>query len=321
MLIILALIFLSVTLLSITFSISVRGEELKKQEELKNRLRYLGKQKATVEAKAEAKSGLSFGSTANLFKLFIPQNMRAWIEEQLQQAHLPLNVNEFFSVSIIFVAGCSIFGLVIGRDISVAFLFMLIGVMLPYFFLKNAVKAKIKKFDSMLADTITMVANTLKGGFGLRQGLQVVSEEMPSPVSNEFKTVLQEIAWGLTLEEALNNLAKRVPSEDLDLLITSINIQSEIGGNLSEILEKITETIRDRRKIKGEINSLTAQGKVSGAIVGALPVFIGGIIFTVNPKYMLNLFINPMGLLLLGIAVFMEITGALIIKKIITLDV
>jgi len=321
MLLILALIFLSVTLLSVAFSISIRSEEIKKQQALKNRLRYLGKQKNTETQKTAANPLQGITHISNLLKPLVPQNIADRISDQLRQAGLPLNVSEFLTLSLVFTFSLSILGTIIGRDISVGFLFFLMGLMFPHLFLKNAVRKKIKKFDILLADTIAMVANTLKGGFGLRQALQVVSEEMPPPISTEFRTILQEIAWGLTMEESLANLGKRIPSEDLDLVITSIMIQSEIGGNLSGILDKITETIRERKRIKGEINSLTAQGRVSGFIVGALPIVIGGFIFTLNPQYMLGLFTHPMGLVALGMAAFLELVGALVIKKIIALDV
>ncbi|MFC1478611.1 type II secretion system F family protein [Candidatus Margulisiibacteriota bacterium] len=321
LLIVLALIFLSVTLLSIAFSIMIRNEELKKEQELKDRLQYIRKQKTTEEKTKKTKTLNDVSNVSNLLKPFIPKNIADRIADKLSQADVPLRVNDFLIISFVFVVNLSIFGLIIGRDPSVGFLFFLVGLMLPHFYLKGAIKKKIKKFDAMLANTITMIANTLKSGFGLRQALQVVAEEMPPPVSTEFRKVIQEIVWGLTQEEALSNLNKRIPSEDLDLMVTSILIQCEIGGNLSDILSKIAETIRERKRIKGEVNSLTAQGKVSGVIIGALPIVIGGMIFTINPKYMLSLFTHPLGLVALGMAIFLEVIGAVIIKKIIALDV
>ena len=321
LLIILALIFLSVTFLSIAFSFSVRSEEEKKREELKNRLRYLGQNKKTSTEKSAESVGIDLRTLSGLLKPFVPENIAVKIEDQLAKCDLPLHVSEFITISAISIGVLTLFGLILTRDIGVSILFMFVGFLLPYFFLKRAYSKKLKQFDVLLTDAITMMANTIKSGFGLNQSIKMVADEMPAPISTEFKKIVQEVTWGLTLEDALNNLNKRIGSEDLDLVVTSILVQAEIGGNLSEILEKIAKTIRERKQIKGEINSLTAQGKVSGVIVGALPIVIGGMIFVINPDYMYNLFRHPMGLAVLGAAVFLEVLGALVIKKIIALDV
>lgn len=322
MLLILALIFLSVTVLSITFSYSLRQEDLIREEELRNRLR---KSKhvpvQTQETKTTKPSLLKTFSSSGLLKKFVPENFSDRLSSLLAEADIELTVNDFLILSGISMIVLTILGLIIGKDPSVGFLFFIMGILAPYFYLKKAITKKANKFDSLLSDAITMVANTLKSGFGFQQALQVVSEEMPAPMSTEFKKVIQEITWGLTIDEALANLNKRMKNEDLDLVITSVLIQSEIGGNLSEILNKISETIRERKRIKGEISSLTAQGKVSGVIVGSLPIAIGGMILTINPKYMLSLFTNVFGLIALSVAIFLEVIGALIIKKIIALDV
>jgi tight adherence protein B len=142
----------------------------------------------------------------------------------------------------------------------------------------------------MLGDTITMMSNALRGGYSFLQTLDMVSREAPSPVSDEFRRVVQEVGLGRTTEEALENLMRRVPSEDLDLLITAVNIQHEVGGNLAQILDTIGHTIRERVRIKGEIQTLTAQGRISGYVITGLPILLAGYITMVNPDYMMPLF-------------------------------
>jgi len=135
-----------------------------------------------------------------------------------------------------------------------------------------------------------MMSNALRGGYSFLQTLDMVSREAPSPVSDEFRRVVQEVGLGRTTEEALGNLYRRVPSDDLDLLITAVNIQHEVGGNLAQILDSIGHTIRERVRIKGEIQTLTAQGRISGYVITALPIFLAGYITLVNPDYMMPLF-------------------------------
>jgi len=165
-----------------------------------------------------------------------------------------------------------------------------IGSFFPDNYVKTRAKGRIRKFNSSLADTTAMLASSLRSGYSLLQSMDLVSKEGRGPVASEFRRVVQEVGLGLSTEVALANLLRRVPSDDLDLMITAINIQHEVGGNLSQILESIAHTIRERVRIKGEIRTLTAQGRISGYVITALPVGLAIFLTTINPGYMAPMF-------------------------------
>jgi len=151
--------------------------------------------------------------------------------------------------------------------------------------------------------------------------MKTAAEQLPNPIAAEFHRVTQEIALGLHYEEALNNMLRRVPSDDLDLLITAVNIQGKVGGNLAEILDTIGHTIRERVRIKGEIRVLTAQQMISGYILTALPVALGLILYLINRTYMGRMFRDPCGLIMLGVAAVMIFIGFMAIRKIVNIEV
>jgi tight adherence protein B len=161
--------------------------------------------------------------------------------------------------------------------------------------------------------------------------MESIATEMPPPISREFERVVQEVRLGLGLEQALANMYRRVPSEDLDLVITAVNIQREVGGNLAEVLDTISFTIRERVRIKGEIRTLTAQGRVSGWIISLLPIGLGGVLYLMNPDYVSELWVReepwifpnivPCGWLVLAIGAFLIGIGAMAIRKIVDIEV
>ena len=158
---------------------------------------------------------------------------------------------------------------------------------LPGLYVKLRQRARLSAFNARLGDTITMLANSLRSGYSLPQGMDMVAREQPSPVAEEFARVVREIGLGLSTEEALANLVRRVPSEDLDLMVTAINVQHEVGGNLAQILDAIGLTIRERVRIKGEINALTATVRFSGYVVSLMPVALTAILFIIRPEYIM----------------------------------
>lgn len=166
----------------------------------------------------------------------------------------------------------------------------IIGSFFPDMYVKSRAKSRVRRFNNALADTIAMLASSLRSGYSLLQSMDLVSKEGSGPVASEFRRVVQEVGLGLSTEAALANLLRRVPSDDLDLMITAVNIQHEVGGNLSQILESIAHTIRERVRIKGEIRTLTAQGRISGYVITALPVGLAIFLTVINPGYMAPMF-------------------------------
>ncbi|OGO81786.1 MAG: hypothetical protein A2Y18_00225 [Clostridiales bacterium GWD2_32_19] len=178
-----------------------------------------------------------------------------------------------------------------------------------------------KKFNDQLGDAILIISNSLKVGHSFTQALDTLVMEMPAPLSTEFGQVIREVRLGKTLEKSLENLLERIPSKDLELMLTAILMQRETGGNLAEVLDIISETIRERLKLSREIKTLTAQGRLSAIIVLVLPIAIGGVMFVMSPDYIMELFTNKIGILMVVSGIFSELIGMVFINKIIKIDV
>jgi tight adherence protein B len=170
---------------------------------------------------------------------------------------------------------------------------------------------------------LNLTVNGLRAGFSTMQALEAVSREMPAPISLEFHRVVQEMQLGVPMETALDNLLRRIPSDDLDLVITAINIQREVGGNLAEILETISFTVRERVRIKGEIRVLTSQQRYTGRFLALMPIIVSGILYLVNRPYFLMFFAEPKccGIGVLILAAFMIVLGWIIMNKIASIEV
>jgi len=217
------------------------------------------------------------------------------IARNLARADLKLTVTEFIGVKLLAALIGAGVGAFIGRANSQAqIISALVGALVlsfgPDFYVGFAAKRRIKAFNNQLGDAINLLANSLRSGYSFLQSMELVSREAPTPMANEFRRVVQEVGLGLSTEAALDNLLKRVPSDDLDLLITAVNIQHEVGGNLAQILETIGHTIRERIRIKGEIQTLTAQGRLSGYVITFLPIGLAVAITMMNPDYMSPMF-------------------------------
>jgi tight adherence protein B len=197
----------------------------------------------------------------------------------------------------------------------------LLGFLGPLGYLKLKQQKRLQKFNSQIGDALVLISNSLKAGYGFMQAVEMVAKEMNPPIQTEFVRVMQEVNLGATTEEALVRLTERIASNDLDLVITAMLIQRQIGGNLAEILDNISHTIRERIRIAGEVKTLTAQGRLSGLIIGALPVGLAVFLLLLNPKYMMELFTDPRGQMMVGYAVVAELIAIVIIKKIITIKV
>ena len=243
------------------------------------------------------------------------------LERHLIQAHVMLKVEEFITIELITSFGFLFLGLLIFKFKLLTVPFALAGFFLPTLLVKMKKKGILKKIDQQLPDTIMLLSNSLKAGYSFMQAVEVASRELPTPISLEFKQLLKEVNLGVNTETALESLTGRVQSEDMKLVILAVLIQRQIGGNLSEILDNISDTIRSRIKVKGEISVLTAQGRISGVIISLLPVALGFAIFALNPDYIIVLFVEPLGLMMLGASAFMQMIGIFFIRKIIRIEV
>ena len=205
---------------------------------------------------------------------------------------------------------------------------LLIGFMLPRFWLGRRKSGRLNAFNKQLPDTITLIANALRAGSSFLQAIELVVRESRPPISTEFGRVIREVNLGLAFDVALENMVRRVRSDDLELMATAIAIQHTVGGNLAEILDSIAYTIRERVRIKGEIRTLTAQQRLSGYVVGFLPIGLAGFLFIAAPRFMAPMFDDrvsliglPGGVIILAIGGFAMFIGFMIIRRIVDIEV
>lgn len=244
----------------------------------------------------------------------------------LSRADVQLTVGEFVVLRFAAAGGGFVLGYLIFASLPLP-LRMLAGIVIglvgygaPVLYLSIRAKRRVKKFIEQLGDTITLMANSLRAGYSLLQTMEMVARETKDPMGGEFRRVVREVGLGISQEEAMNNLLKRIPSDDLDLLVTAISIQHEVGGNLAQILTIIGHTIRERVRIKGEIAVLTAQQQISGYVVSALPIGLGLLIFLINPSYITAMFVWPWVCMPIGAGVLIVI-GFFAMKKITAIEV
>ena len=237
------------------------------------------------------------------------------VQRDLARANLKLRVAEYYYIRIGASLGLGVLLFVLRDPISGVIGFIL-GYMLPRFWVGRRISGRLNAFNKQLPDTTTLLSNSLRAGSSFLQSIELVSREGGPPMSEEMGRVVREVNLGLGMEEALSNLVRRIKSEDLDLMVTAIGIQQQVGGNLAEILDTIAFTIRERVRIKGEINTLTAQGRVSGYLVAFLPIGLGAALNAINPAFMQPLFTQTIGRILIGVGAVMMTIGFIAIRKI-----
>lgn len=245
-------------------------------------------------------------------------------KQQLARADLKLKVTEFAALHVVgAIAGFAIcYFLLFSGSIVISIVGGFVGFFTPRFYVGRRVQSRLIRFENQLPDTLSLWVNALRSGYSVPQAMEAISRDAPEPTSTEFKRVVQENQLGIDLSDALAHLLNRVESEDLDLVITAVNIQREVGGNLAEILEVIGHTIRERIKLKGEIRVLTAQGRITGYLISGLPIVLALFLYAINPSYMGNLFENrTCGWPLLGIGLGLIGIGMAVVQKIVDIDI
>jgi tight adherence protein B len=249
---------------------------------------------------------------------------RSWAEREaseLTRADVPLRVGEFLLIRLLLALGLVALGWIVFKTFWLALPLAAPGYLLPKLWLKQRQAKRKKLFENQIVDAIQLLASTLKSGYSFLQGMEAVAREMPKPISDEFDLLVKEIGVGARADEALLRLIERVRSQDLELVVTAIMIQRTVGGELAGILENIARTVRERQKIMRDVQTLTAQQRWSGYIIGALPIFLLAIISFMNPGYSGELFFTLHGQVLLGVAALMELMGFVMIRKIIAIEV
>jgi len=306
-----AVILISVILLVVGLSDKPTGQELVEErlggtKRKSKKKEKAGKRESVVGAAVDrAVAGRGFA-----------QNLAT----QLARANLKWTVGEFIVMTVIFAAVAGLLFFLLNR-IAFVPLGIFGGFFLPRIYLSTLKNKRLKAFNDQLSDALNLMVNSLRAGYSTMQAMEVISNEMPAPISEEFGRVVLELQLGVSFDDAMTNLLRRMPSADMDLVITAMSVQREVGGNLAEVLDSISFTIRERVRIKGEIRVLTSQQRYTAYLIGFLPVGLGLILYAINKDYMGLMFSELCGWIQLAVAVTIVTIGFLVIRKIVAIEV
>jgi len=286
-------------------------------ETLESRMhRYAGgAQIQAQEKKAAKKERREIDPFATLSSDVADKRFASRVQRDLARADLRLRVAEYYYLRVGLAVGLAAVLLLL-RDPLSALVGALLGYFVPRIWVGRRISGRLNAFNKQLPDTITLLSNSLRAGSSFLQSIELVSRETPPPMGSEMGRVVREVNLGLGMDEALANMVRRIKSDDLDLMVTAIGVQQQVGGNLAEILDTIAFTIRERVRIKGEIRTLTAQGRYSGYLVAFLPIGIMITLNFINPEFMQPLFTELIGQALLALGAIMMSIGFFAIRKI-----
>ncbi len=250
---------------------------------------------------------------------FGASNWRRQIATELARADLPITPTEYIFANLL-TAGLGLSaGYLLFQNPLLAALGGVAGLAIPRVYVRYLQRKRLEAFESELDSTLLLLSNALRSGFGLAQAMDAVAKESPPPISTEFRRVMREISLGLPIQEALDNMLRRNPSLDLDLVITAVRVTYEVGGNLSEVLDRIAGTIRERTRLAGEIRALTAQQRFSAGVLTVLPGGLLAIIYVINPVYISQLWQETCGLAMLALGGALVVIGLLFIRRILAI--
>jgi tight adherence protein B len=243
------------------------------------------------------------------------------LDAQLEAAGISLRSGEF----VVATVGAGLLGAVLAaailQNVLLAAVIGVVGALVPTVILRSALSRRGDKMREQLPDVLTIMASSLRAGHSFLQALDTVAREIPAPASVEFQRLVAEIRLGRPAEDALEALADRVGSADFRWAVLAVNIQREVGGNLAEILDNVSDTLRERAMMRRQIRVLTAEGRLSAWVLSILPFAIALYMFAVNPKYISMLFTTQIGLFMLGVGGVLMVLGILWMRKIVDIDV
>ncbi|MCR5757218.1 MAG: type II secretion system F family protein [Selenomonas sp.] len=320
---------LAVTLLTFVLLMMLIRIKVRQHKDLVNRMEYFSgsavrlRQQELRGTRTAAVAKDRFREFVRKAGLFVQrlQHRGNSMDFKMQQADWPLLGSEFEVMLAIIGAICAVITLAATFEPVFAVLAFAGGILAGRLFLHIYIKRRQKAFAVQLGDMLTMVANALRAGFSFMQAFELIAREMDAPMGREVQKVVSEVNFGATLETALDNMQKRVASSDFELVVTAVLIQRQVGGNLAQILDTISETINERIRMRREVMALTAQGRMSGIVLALLPVALGIFLNMVSPDYMRPLLEEPMGRMAIIGAVILEIIGFVVIRKIVDIKV
>ncbi len=238
-----------------------------------------------------------------------------------EQADTSLTAPQFFGISGIMAVVGMFVPVIAGMHPSIVLPMGIMLAFLPMAWLMLRRRGRFRKFARQLPEALELISRALRAGHSLASGLSLVADEMRDPIAKEFRRVFEETNLGIALDQALDNLTDRMPNMDLRFFSTAIILQRQTGGDLAEILDKIGYLVRERFKIWGQVQALTGEGRLSGIVLLALPPVLFMAVYYLNPEYVMPLFTDPMGRQMLAGAIVMQLLGAIVIKKIISIKV
>ncbi len=244
------------------------------------------------------------------------------LAQELARADIKLTPSEYVLINIAAVMiGFLVLLFLTHMNLVLGLVGGIVGFFAPRVYVQQLQARRLKTFNDQLGDMLTLMANSLRSGYSLLQSMETIARDMAPPISVEFSRVVRENGLGLPMDESLQHLLDRIKSDDLDLIITAINIQHEVGGNLAEILDSIAHTIRERVRIKGQIRALTAQQRMSGNLITLLPIVVGLWLFMTNPTYISGLWKDSCGIIMMIVGGLMIVVGYYLIQKVTQIEV
>ena len=243
------------------------------------------------------------------------------LELQLRRSGWRLHVSEFLGVTGVATGVLFLLGMLVTHTLFVALILGAVGGFLPVFLLRRAVAKRRRVLETQLIEALVMIANALKAGFGLLQALDQAARQLDDPLAQELKQTIRDTQVGSSIDDAIADFGVRVGSYDVEIVVTAILVQRNVGGNLAEILDGVAHTMRERERIRGEIRALTAQQRLTGFIIAGLPLGLAAVFFVLNPDYMSLLATTTAGKAMVAGALALEVVGAWVIKKIVSIEV
>jgi tight adherence protein B len=243
------------------------------------------------------------------------------VQTAMEQADLPWSISTFIIATIGLAFAGGLAGLLFSNSMLVAMVTAVIGAGLPYMYVVRKRKRRMRKLEEQLPEAIDLMGRALRAGHPFSAGIKMVAEELPAPLGEEYRRAFEEQRFGLPVQDALLSLADRAPLLDVRIFVTAVLIQREVGGNLAEILDNISHTIRERFRIQREIRTRTAQGRMTGYLLAGLPIIMGILFYFLNREYIMTLFTDPLGVFFLGAALILQVIGFLWIRQVVDIDI
>ncbi len=289
------------------------------------RIRALRPEEGSVTPAVEASRRRSTSSIPTLRALL---RRSEWAEEtatELERAHIHLLVGEYLLVRLLLGGVLFLVPAVILRFHPLSILLGLatgaIGFLIPAFYVKFVQQRRVSQIEKQLIDFLPMLASSLRAGFAFQQGVESAVEQLRAPISEELALLLNDVNLGATMQDALLDMGRRVGSPDLDMVVTAVLVQRTTGGNLSEILDHVAETLRERERIRGEIMTFTAQQRLAGAILSVWPIGIAALLLVIMPEQWSKLFTDTLGRVLLSVALGLQLLGFIFIRRVLRIEI